>query len=256
MFQGVAMTSVFIRRTLFAVVLVVFSAPFAAAQLDRSTWGAGSEGAGLRVMEMQRTPRSDGGTWVHYFVQAIGVPKKQLYSLWEWDLGAEPKLVLSRVPLRDDGVLLCSGKLEDCSGATDEQVYAARATAMKGEPVRLALVSTDGRLRAFALSVPFPIEAGDQACKIALQRKTPDGGEATITGSGFQPKERVMIAVAGESSGATLRRNADDKGNWTADLSHAADPMHADGSTQVSVQGKKCNVSLPWAWGKETQKPE
>jgi hypothetical protein len=120
----------------------------------------------------------------------------------------------------------------------------------------LALVSSDGRVRAFATNVPFPIEAADQSCKVSLQRKTPDGGEATISGTGFPPKERVTIALTGETTGATLRRNADDKGNWSADVSHTPDAMHAEGSTQIGVKGKNCNVSLPWSWGKETQKPE
>jgi len=246
-----------VRCVLVLIFLLPVATPFAAAQQpDRATWGASSEGASLRVMEMERTPRSDGGTWVHYFLQGIGLPKNQLYSLWAWELGGEPKLVLSRVPLRSDGVLLCSGKLTDCSGATDEQVYAARATVMKAEPVRLALVSADGRLRAFGNSVPFPVEAADQNCKVALQRRTPDSAEATISGTGFQPKERVTIALTGETTGATLRRNADDKGTWSADVSHTPDAMHADGSTQIGVKAKNCNVSLPWAWGKETQKPE
>ena len=227
-------------------------------QIDRTSWGErfNSAGASLRVMEMQRTPRSEGGTWVHYFLQGIGLPKNLTYSLWEWELGGEPKLVLARVPMRDDGVLLCSGKIDDCSGATEEQVYASRMTAMKGEPKRLALVSSDGRLRAFGNAVPFPVQAADKACTASLERKTPDGVEATVNGSGFAPKERVTMTLTGETSGTTLRRNADDAGKWSADVSHASDPMHPDGSTQIVIKGKNCSVTLPWAWGKETQKLE
>lgn len=249
-----------IRSVLLLSLTLGLAAPSSLAQqqIDRASWGErfNSAGASLRVMEMQRTPRSEGGTWIHYFLQGIGLPKKELYSLWEWDLGSEPKLVLTRVQMRDDGVLLCSGKPNDCSGATDEQVYAARMTAMKGEPKRLALVSTDGRVRAFGTSVPFPVEAADKNCKVWLERKTPDGAEATVNGSGFQPKERITLSIAGETSGATLRRNADEKGAWTADVAHTSDPMHPDGSTQISIKGKNCSVTVPWTWGKETQKVE
>lgn len=248
-----------IRKACFLFLVAAMAAPVAAQQqLEPASWGErfNSQGASLRIMEMERTPRSEGGTWVHYFVQGIGLPKNQLYSLWEWDLGGQPKLAQARVPMREDGVLLCSGKPNDCSGATEEQVYAARMVAMKGEPKRLALVSADGRLRAFGTSVPFPVEASDKSCKVSLERKALDGSEATVNGSGFQPKERVTIAVAGETSGATLRRNADDAGNWSADLSHTGDPMHAEGSTQVSVKGKNCSPTVPWTWGKATQKVE
>jgi hypothetical protein len=248
-----------IRSGFFSLLMIGLAIPLAAQQqVDKTSWGErfSSEGASLRVMEMAREPRSEGGTWVHYFLQGIGVPKNQLYSLWEWELGGEPKVVLSRVPLRDDGVLLCSGKLDDCSGASSEQVYAARMTGMKAEPKRLALVSADGRLRAFGSSVPFPVAVSDQNCKVWLERKSPDAGEATVYGSGFQPKERVTLSVAGEVAGATLRRNADENGNWTADVSHTGDAMHASGSSQVAVKAKNCNVSVAWEWGKETQKLE
>jgi len=250
-------------NTIQRVFILLFALPIAIPatsqqQPDRTSWGErfNSEGASIRVMEMQRTPRTEGGTWVHYFVQAIGMPKKQLYSLWEWELGGEPKLVLARVPLRDDGVLLCSGKLEDCSGATEEQVYAARMTAMKAEPKRLALVSVDGRMRAFGASVPFPVVAEDKGCKVWLERKSADAAEATVNGTGFTPKDRVTIAASGETAGATLRRNADEKGAWTADISHAGDAMHAAGTSQISVKGKNCSVNVTWEWGKETQKLE
>jgi hypothetical protein len=248
-----------IRKVFFLLLLAATAAPLAAQQkLEPASWGErfNSQGASLRIMEMERTPRSEGGTWVHYFVQGIGLPKKELYSLWEWELGSQPTLVQSKVPMRDDGVLLCSGKPNDCSGASDEQVYASRMMGMKGEPKRLALVSSDGRVRAFGTAVPFPVAASDKSCKVSLERKRVDGAEATVNGSGFPPKERVTIAVAGETSGATLRRNADDAGNWSADLSHTGDSMHADGSSQIAVKGKNCSVTVPWAWGKETQKAE
>src|ERR1051325_9473245 len=149
-----AIRSVFILLLAFGL-----AAPLGAQQqLDRTSWGASSAGASLRVMEMQRTPRSEGGTWVHYFLQGIGLPKNLTYSLWEWELGGEPKLVLARVPMRDDGVLLCSGKPGGLSGASTEQVYAGRMTAMKAEPKRMALVSVDGTLRAFGTSIPFPVD--------------------------------------------------------------------------------------------------
>ena len=246
-------------RSAFILLTLACAVPMGAQQtVDRASWGErfNSAGASLRVMEMQRAPRSEGGTWVHYFLQGIGLPKKDLYSLWEWELGSDPKLLLTRVPMRDDGVLLCSGKPGDCSGATDEQVYDLRASASKGEPLRFALVSSDGRLRAFGTAVPFAIEASDKACKVSLERKTVDGSEATVNGSGFAPKERVTISVSGETTGATLRRNADEKGEWSADVSHANDAMHADGSAQIAIKAKSCTVTVPWTWGKETQKVE
>ena len=247
-----------LRNALLLVLILALAISLSAQQLDKTNWGDrfNSSGASLRVMEMSREPRSEGGTWVHYFLQGIGLPKNRLYSLWEWELGGEPKLVLARVPLRDDGVLLCSGKPGDCSGASSEQVYAARMTGMKAEPKRLALVSADGTLRAFGSSIPFPVDATDQNCRVWLERKAPDASEATVYGTGFVPKERVTVSMTGDTTGATLRRNVDDKGNWNADVAHTGDAMHASGSSQIAVKGKNCNANVTWAWGKETQKLE
>lgn len=246
------------RSALILTLIFALALPLSAQQFDKASWGErfGSAGASLRVMEMSREPRSEGGTWVHYFLQGIGLPKNQLYSLWEWELGSEPKLVLSRVPLRDDGVLLCSGKPGDCSGATEEQVFAGRMTAMKAEPKRMALVSADGTLRAFGTSIPFPVDATDQNCKVWLERKNPDASEATVYGTGFAPKDRVTVSMTGETTGATLRRNVDEKGRWTADVAHTGDAMHASGSSQIAVKGKNCSTTVTWTWGKETQKLE
>lgn len=226
--------------------------------LERANWGEKFNTAGmtLRLMETQRSERAEGGTWVHYFLQAPGMPRGGSYSVWSWDVGGEPQLLVKGVSLRDDFVLLCSGKPGNCSGATEEQVYVLRVSATKAEPKRYAIVSADGTQRAFAVAVPFPDSATDKTCTVSVQRKTPDASEITLRGEGFAPGERVTLSMTTETTGSTLRTQADAKGNWTADAARTANPAQPNGTTQIAVKAKQCAPSVAWNWGPETQKLE
>ena len=240
---------------LFALVLL-FSMFSQAQQLQSANWGQqfGTEGANLRFMEIERKPSSDGQTYIHYFLQAIGMPKNVSYSLWEWEVGSEPQQKFTGISLRDDAVLLCSGKPGDCSGATEEQVYVLRLDSMQGEPKRFALVSSDGRAKAFGSETPFPVENAAGNCKVALERKKRDASEITVRGAGFKPNDRVTVAISGETNGTTLRSKTDAQGNFSVDFTHSAAPTTPNGDSQVNVKGSGCETTLPWKWGKDAEK--
>jgi hypothetical protein len=68
-----------------------------------------------------------------------------------------------------------------------------------GEPYRFALISKDGKYKAYLSLVPNPIEARDGSCTVSVVRLMPHFELAFLRATGFPPQ--TEIAVHGNSEG-------------------------------------------------------
>ena len=68
-----------------------------------------------------------------------------------------------------------------------------KVVAGRGEPKQFAVISNDGRYRAFGQSVPFPIENTVGSCHISATKLAANYSSVFIVVEGLQPKEDLLI---------------------------------------------------------------
>src|SRR5271166_1353102 len=150
-------------------IVCLLSLPLPGQQLDPQNWGKNTPGVTLVAHEEPRQ-KTSSGTILMYNLLGKGFPDGVVYALWQWTPGKSPKRIMEGVSFDKRGVLVCSGKPGYCSGSGADDPVNIRATAVLGEMKRLAVVSDDGKIAAFADAVPFPIENSDKTCKLSVTR--------------------------------------------------------------------------------------
>ncbi len=111
-----------------------------------------------------------------------------------------------------------------------------------------ALVSSDRTVRIFAKTVPYPITAGDGACKLSLELLSPLGDRFVASGKGFPAGEDVLAQL--RYSGQLIQKQSriSPEGLWGPDLiSHRA--IGADRGARYTVKARSCEVSVEYDWG-------
>lgn len=121
----------------------------ASAQIDVKNWGKNSSGVALAFREGPRS-RPPQGTILMYNLVGKGFPADVPYVLWQWIPDKEPQPVMEGVSFDKQGVLVCSGRLGFCQGDGPDDPINIKTTAVLGEPKRMAVVSADGTVAAFA----------------------------------------------------------------------------------------------------------
>jgi hypothetical protein len=87
---------------------------------------------------------------VHYDFKTFGFPQNKTYRLWYWDVNTELPWVMGLARANE------SGKLTSPEG--DDLGYWWFAFA-RGQAAKIAAISTDDSVRAFAEAILHPIEA-------------------------------------------------------------------------------------------------
>ena len=103
-----------------------------------------------------------------------------------------------------------------CQGDRPEDPINIKTTAALGEPKRIAVVSVDGTVAAFAEAVPFPIEASDENCKLSVVRIDTLAETVVARATGFVADESLTVTTQSNDEGATTKNAAGPQGNWTS----------------------------------------
>lgn len=201
-----------LRVVAFALLLIGLLS-IASAQIDVNNWGKNTSGVSLAFHEGPRQ-KSSQGTILMYNVVGKGFPDVP-YVLWQWIPDKQPQPVMEGVSFDKRGVLVCSGCPGFCKGDGPDDPINIKTTAVLGEPKRMAVVSSDGTIMAFAEAVPFPIEASDKNCKLSVVRMDTLAETVVARGSGFAPNEPLTVTTQSNDEGATTKNNAGPEGNWT-----------------------------------------
>jgi len=168
-------------------------------------WGekANTPGAKLELREVRRGG-SGGKLFVLYEMYAAGTPRDQLYDIFSLTLlGTQPTETSSLVTVGPEGQVCIADELKHC--ATPVQFGFQPA---KGEPFRLALISADGKYKAFVSVVPNPISGEDKGCQITVTRLSPGFEIALVEGRGFPANSELawQSNSSGESLSAKINR--------------------------------------------------
>jgi len=218
---------------------------------DKNEWGEkfNSKGAMLVLKESGRT-RINGQTLVSYSLFASGLPKDVDYTLWTRLVGGEPQGVANAF-VNKDGLVV--NVLADPVHKIAEDPINLKVVAGRGEPKQFALISNDGRYRAFGQSVPFPIENTVGSCHISATMLAANYSAVFIVLEGLQPKEELLIDS--QSEGEVLHNNAaaTDQGTYQSAIVPTVKGKRS-GMTRFSITAKSCKVGVEFPWGESSYK--
>jgi hypothetical protein len=215
-------------------------------------WGPkmNSPGVSIKLKENSRE-KLNGQTSVTYRLFASGFPKNLSFTIFTTGFDLRPVPAVQGVTLDDSGDAVCSGKPGMCSGDKPGDPIDIKLVAAKGQPVRLALISSDGQLKAFTGIILFPITGSDRGCSIEAIRLTQNAEAVLLEGTGFAPSSDAHIRSSSEGESQETVVKADENGGIEQiQLPYVSGK--ANGITTVNVTSRKCNPSLSYNWGKDS----
>lgn len=202
---------------------------------------------GLRL-EMAELPRASTEEPVRYRLHAVGFPRGVRLNVWAQDFGHSFHPVASGFEVDDSGKLVSSNNGEPGRPNQAPQITFGPGPYPRGAAWRVALVSVDQALKAFAAAIPHPITARDGPCTVSLEVVSYRGDHFVATGSGFVPGDEVI--TESRYSGRTIqkRQRISSGGLLPLDvISHQA--IGTDRSAQYLAKGCSCEVAVEYNWG-------
>ena len=197
---------------------------------------------------LKETERS--GSLITYRLYAIGLPRDQHYSLVSWPVTQrEPGVLLSGVTVDGSGLAICAGKPGDC-GLPDkpDDPIDLKINPVKGEPFRVALISPDGKTKAFAKAVPIPNQATDGGCSLQATLLLPGAVEVAIEGSGFAPNADLTLETNSSGERQSKKAKADSDGTYySAILPYKQGESR--GTAEVKIKSSSCSPAVSFDWG-------
>jgi hypothetical protein len=215
-------------------------------------WGpkANSAGVSLTLTERSRTT-TEGHTVVRYRMMTSGLAKDKTYSLLMWQLGGEPQAVMSGITIDANGTAICAGKAGTCRGDKPDDPIDVAMQAGLGEVKRVALITEDRSIHAFASVAPFPNRATDGGCTVEATLVTPKAEAVMLTATGFKPGIALDIEMnsEGEIQHPSGKTDADGSYEWVV---LPFKKGLTKGRARVSAHSSTCNPSVSFSWGEGT----
>ena len=242
-----------LRAAIFSTSLVLaFGASCAAQGVPPSEqWGEqhNSPGATLTYKETARQVL-DGKTIVTYNLFAAGLPTGKQYVLSTVILGAAPGKV-GDVYLNNEGKVV--NALADPANNVAEDAAPINLVGPKGQPFQFAVASEDGRLRAFTRIIPFPIEADEAPCHLAVEEILPAYAGILIQLSGLQSNEAVVLKCNCGKKGHETKATASDKGLFIAAVATGVRGKQS-GTFEFELRAQSCKIGMQIPWGNGAEK--
>lgn len=211
-------------------------------------WGPKSStpGASLAIQ-----PGIQQGQVMKFRLVSAGAPRDVTYSIIAWPVTQKgPSEVLRGVTLNDSGLAICAGRPGTCGSPDkpDDPIDLALRPA-SGEPVRLGLVSVDGKTKAFAKLVPVPLRGEDKGCGIEATLLTPGGEAVLIEGTGFPPNSDIAMDSESGDERHSAKGKVDSEGRYSSALLPYRRSV-TQGTTNVALKSGTCAPSVNVTWGR------
>ena len=187
---------------------------------------------------------------VSYNLMVEGASKDQNYVLISWPINsAKPIEQLKGVSIGADGIVVCAGKTsEQCVGEKENDPVNLVFLPQPGEIVRLALVSSDQKIKVFAAAVPDPIVSRSSPCSLEVIRLMPRFALAFIRAKGYASNETLTFNSKSYNESHQQDVKADGEGNAVWGMLPAVKDKKR-GTTNVSAKGGSCTSSISFDWG-------
>ena len=201
-------------------------------------------GAHILFAEKSRDTQQ-GFEMVHYALKAEGLPKDQRYALYgRWMDGSSKEAARG---LRLDE----AGNVRDDKG---EAFTLSLGQMFPGEYVTIALVSEDGKAKAFGEITLHPIQAeGKGGCRLAVRPLDPKGQIFAIIGTGFGPGKKLKIVSTSVNEVMHETKNAGADGTLPKQVILPAVIGRTGGDASYEVSDSECTVKVLYKWGDEMQ---
>jgi hypothetical protein len=264
--------SVFLTLSLSPVLALAVSPWSTEAQQDPTTelskhWGEDSiPNVRLNLKEGDR--KNGGGfTKVMYHLENSGFPAGKSYTVWMKQSG-DQKIIpfISGYSADASGKLVCPPEPQpNAPNSSDLAIPCAKLSMPldqfpfgighyhKGEPFDLAVVSTDGAVRAFARAYPFPIQAHDAKCSLTVELRAADGNYFLIQGAGFESGEDVKIVSTSGKEVIGDSQKVSPQGEFSTTVLPAVKGKDS-GSFNFTATGASCRPSVTFEWGRAAMK--
>ena len=208
-------------------------------------------GVTLSLKEIERT-RTPDRTLITYRLYAEGLPKDEIYTLFQIQIDGSSLKNIAGITLDSNGQAVCAGREGTCRGEAPNDPIDLVAFAGKGEPKRFALVSQDdSEIRGFVSVQPFPNVATDKACKLESVLGTPNGELTFIQASGFEPNSALTINGQSYSEKHDYTAKADADGMYFSALLPKVAGKKS-GKTVIEVKSASCSPKLHFQWGENS----
>jgi hypothetical protein len=228
---------------LIAAISLDCSAQTAASNDD---WGEKFDTAGAKLL-IKETGRSriEGQTGVVYELFASGLPLNLKYSLWTRLVGSPPQLAADAL-LNGEGKVV--SQLANAEHDIAEDPINLKVFAGRGEPKQFALISTDGKFRAFAQVVPFPMEFFSGSCHLSAVMTGPSYSGVLIGATGFLSGEDLIVDVRSDGQDIQKQAKATDRGEYETVLLPFVKGKRS-GKLRFGIAAKSCEVAIEMPWG-------
>ncbi|HEY4359177.1 MAG TPA: hypothetical protein VGN16_25745 [Acidobacteriaceae bacterium] len=209
-------------------------------------WGPESNPSGMSF-SLRIVNRSDQALAVG--MTTTGLPKDQTYTLMSWPIGQPQAIVAGEgVSLNDLGIPVCTSGPGACqSEKPNEPINLAIPRTIPGEPVRLALISHDGKLKVFARLIPEPLANTDRGCTLNAIVLEPNAEILWFEATGFAPNAPLTIDSTSGKEARNQTHNADANGNYAmVDLPFVG--KKKNGTVTLTIRSAGCapTVTVPW----------
>jgi hypothetical protein len=224
---------------------------------NQANWGPAMSTPGASLTLTDKGHKSiPEGTQVTFILHATGFQPGEAISLLRWPLGQNVQRVATGLTVDGNGQVICPEISQgDClSSMQPGDPVHVDDVAARGEPLRVALVSANGKKRAESTVIPFPIESTNNGCKLEVILGVKNAEMVLLEGIGFPKSSKVELHIVsfGQDHPVTATTSAGG-GLIVADLPAVAG--HTSGTTTVSYHGSNCSPSVSFPWGLNSYHP-
>ena len=211
--------------------------------------------------------KGDGFTKIVYHLETSGFLAEKTYTVW-MKQSVDQKIVpfISGYSTDASGKLVCPPESQPSASVTGDMPIPCAKLPMpleqfpfsirhyhKGEPLNLAVISTDGVVRAFASAYPFPIQARDGKCSLTVELKDIKGNLFMIRGEGFDPGETVKTVSTSGKEEIDDSQQASPQGEISTLLLPGVKGKQS-GLVSFTATGASCRSSVTFEWGRAAMK--
>jgi len=211
--------------------------------------------------------KGDGFTKIVYHLETSGFLAEKTYTVW-MKQSVDQKIVpfISGYSTDASGKLVCPPESQPSASVTGDMPIPCAKLPMpleqfpfsirhyhKGEPLNLAVISTDGVVRAFASAYPFPIQARDGKCSLTVELKDIKGNLFMIRGEGFDPGETVKAVSTSGNEEIDHSQQASPQGEISTLLLPGVKGKQS-GLVSFTATGASCRSSVTFEWGRAAMK--
>lgn len=224
---------------------------------NQANWGPASSTPGYSLAAIDKGHKSSPeGTQVTFSLHAKGFQPGDSLKLFRWPLDAPLKLVASGLTVDSSGQLICPEISQgNClSSMQPGDPVHVKEIAARGEPLRLAIGTPNGKKRAETTIIPFPLEDTSNSCKLEVILGAKNASLVLLEGAGFPASTKVELHIVSFGRDQPVTTTTTARGGLiVAVLPEIAG--HSSGTTKISYKGSNCSPSLSFPWGKGSYHP-